>query len=115
MSVDYKNRGPRDFGRLRLREGLHTPAHSPCSGEPPLTTSEYFDSSIGFEQKDLVSLIPQVRAFARFLSRDVARADDLTQDSLASALKSRGSFAAGTNLKAWLFTIVRNQFYDQKR
>ena len=80
-----------------------------------MSTAEYSEISAGFETNDLVSLIPQMRAFARFLSRDAAHADDLTQDALASALKCRSSFAAGTNLKAWLFAIVRNQFYSDKR
>jgi len=70
---------------------------------------------MGFEQKDLLALIPYMRAFARSLCRDPAQGDDLTQDSLIRALKAQASFTTGTNLKAWLFAIVRNQFYSDKR
>ncbi len=63
----------------------------------------------------LVGMIPHMRTFARSLCRDPVLADDLTQDALISALKGRQMYAAGTNLKAWLFTIVRNQFYSDKR
>lgn len=70
---------------------------------------------MGYDQEDLTALIPQMRAFARFLCRDSGQGDDLTQDALVSALKARMDFKAGTNLKAWLFTILRNQFYSHKR
>jgi RNA polymerase sigma-70 factor, ECF subfamily len=64
---------------------------------------------------DLVALIPQMRGFARSLCADQAAADDLVQDSLAKALASWDRFATGTNLRAWLFTILRNQFYSERR
>jgi RNA polymerase sigma-70 factor, ECF subfamily len=60
---------------------------------------------------DLVSLIPHLRAFARTLSGyDATLADDLVQDTLAKALQAQDRFQAGTNLKAWLFTIMHNHF-----
>jgi RNA polymerase sigma-70 factor (ECF subfamily) len=64
---------------------------------------------------DLCNLIPVLRAFARGLAgrRDIA--DDLAQEALAKAWQARGSYAPGTNLKAWLFTILRNQFYSDCR
>jgi len=80
-----------------------------------MSVCEYSSDTNGYDQDDLVALIPQMRAFARFLCRDAVQADDLTQDALANALKARMAFARGTNLKAWLFTILRNQFYSQKR
>jgi RNA polymerase sigma-70 factor (ECF subfamily) len=64
---------------------------------------------------DLVALIPQMRAFARTLCGDRTQAEDLAQDTLLRAWNSRGSFQAGTNLKAWTFMILRNQFYSDKR
>ncbi len=64
---------------------------------------------------ELTALIPHMRAFARSLCKDAAQADDLAQDALAKAWASRGRFTPGTNLKAWTFTIVRNQFYSDKR
>jgi RNA polymerase sigma-70 factor (ECF subfamily) len=56
-----------------------------------------------------------MRAFARSLCRNTEEAEDLTQQALESAWRSRNSFAPGTNLKAWVFKILRNQFYSDKR
>jgi RNA polymerase sigma-70 factor (ECF subfamily) len=64
---------------------------------------------------DLVALIPFLRAFARSLCGHADAADDLAQETLARAWQARSSFAPGTNLKAWLFTILRNQFYSDRR
>ena len=60
-------------------------------------------------------LLPDLRAFARFLVRDRVAADDIVQDSIVRALAAIDQFQPGTNLKAWLFTILRNQFYEQGR
>ncbi len=66
-------------------------------------------------QQDLVALVPQMRAFARSLTGDAAQADDLAQDTMLKAWRSRSAFEQGTNLKAWVFMILRNQFYSDKR
>ena len=66
-------------------------------------------------KSDLIPLIPKMRAFARTLCGDATQADDLAQEALAKAWASRGSYTPGTNLKAWTFMIVRNQFYSDKR
>ena len=66
-------------------------------------------------RRDLLALLPDLRAFARFLARDRGVADDLVQDTVVRALSSLGQFRAGTNLKAWLFTILRNLFFEQIR
>jgi RNA polymerase sigma-70 factor (ECF subfamily) len=66
-------------------------------------------------QAELTQLIPQMRAFARSLCNNPTEADDLAQDALAKAWASRASFTLGTNLKAWVFMILRNQFYSDKR
>jgi len=63
----------------------------------------------------LIELIPFLRAFARTLCGNPDMADDLAQETLAKAWQARATFTAGTNLKAWLFTILRNQFYSQRR
>ena len=64
---------------------------------------------------DIASLLPDLRGYARFLARDPAVADDVVQDGLVRALAALEQFQAGTNLKAWLFTIVRNAFYETAR
>jgi RNA polymerase sigma-70 factor (ECF subfamily) len=66
-------------------------------------------------QQALIALIPQLRAFARSLCRDPSRADDLAQEALASAWKARDTFEPGTNLRAWVYLILRNQFYSDAR
>ena len=66
-------------------------------------------------KKDLIELIPQLRAFARTLTGDPSAADDLAQDAMVKAWDARGSFQMGTNMKAWTFMILRNQFYSDKR
>jgi RNA polymerase sigma-70 factor, ECF subfamily len=65
--------------------------------------------------QDMVALVPQMHTFARSLCRDGTRADDLVQEALARALANIDRFRPGTNLKAWLFTIVRNEHYSQLR
>ncbi len=66
-------------------------------------------------KRDLVALIPHLRAFARTLCGDAAAADDLAQDATLKAWDARSSFQMGTNMKAWTFMILRNQFYSEKR
>jgi len=66
-------------------------------------------------RRQIIVLLPDLRAFARFLVQDRVVADDIVQDSIVRALAAIDQFQAGTNLKAWLFTILRNQFYEQGR
>jgi RNA polymerase sigma-70 factor (ECF subfamily) len=61
----------------------------------------------------IVELIPAARAYATVLTRHKGDADDLVQDALMRAWRFRDGFAAGTNLKAWLFKILRNEFSAQ--
>jgi RNA polymerase sigma-70 factor (ECF subfamily) len=63
----------------------------------------------------LLNLIPFLRAFSRSLCGDRELADDLAQDALAKAWQARNSFRPGSNLKGWLFTILRNEFYSNRR
>jgi RNA polymerase sigma-70 factor (ECF subfamily) len=62
---------------------------------------------------DVVAMIPALRAFAWSLSHNGSDADDLVQDTLIKAWTNREKFEAGTNLRAWLFTILRNTYYSQ--
>jgi RNA polymerase sigma-70 factor (ECF subfamily) len=60
---------------------------------------------------DMIALIPALRAFAWSLSRNGSDADDLVQETLAKAWTHRERFEPDTNLRAWLFTILRNTYY----
>jgi RNA polymerase sigma-70 factor, ECF subfamily len=64
---------------------------------------------------EMVALVPQLHSFARSLCRDGVRADDLVQEALVRAFDNLERFTPGTNLKAWLFTIMRNEHYSQLR
>ena len=64
---------------------------------------------------DLVAAIPMLRGFARSLSGNRDRADDLVQETLAKAIANRDKYRQGTNLHAWLVTILRNQYYSEGR
>lgn len=66
-------------------------------------------------QGDLLALIPHLRAFARVLCGGREFADDLAQDTLAKAWAAQEQFVQGTNMKAWLFTILRHEFYSRGR
>ena len=63
----------------------------------------------------LVGAIPNLRAFAISLTGDHHRANDLVQDTLLKAWANRDKFEVGTNLKAWLFTILRNTYFSDIR
>ncbi|HUO98645.1 MAG TPA: sigma-70 family RNA polymerase sigma factor [Rhizomicrobium sp.] len=72
------------------------------------------DVSMSFRD-GLVEMIPVLRAFARSLCGQRDLADDLAQETLAKAWQARDKFQLGTNLKAWLFVILRNEFYSNHR
>src|ERR1700712_2532627 len=59
-------------------------------------------------QASLLAMVPNLQRFARSLLRNHVGADDLLQNTLLRAWRSRASFTSGTNLEAWLFTIMRN-------
>lgn len=59
-------------------------------------------------EKQLLNVVPDMRAFARFLARNPTDADDLVQDAFVRALRSYRQFDLQTNIKAWAFTILRN-------
>ena len=62
-----------------------------------------------------IAAIPGLRAFALSLTSRSDRADDLVQETLMKAWKHHDSFEPGSNMKAWLYTILRNEFYTQLR
>ena len=63
----------------------------------------------------MLSAVPSLRAFAISLSGNVDRADDLVQETLLRAIANIESFQPGTNMSAWLFTILRNLFRSDYR
>jgi RNA polymerase sigma-70 factor (ECF subfamily) len=64
---------------------------------------------------DLLAALPGLRTFALSLAGNSARADDLVQETLLKAWANQHRFVPGSNLKAWLCTILRNQFYSECR
>jgi RNA polymerase sigma-70 factor (ECF subfamily) len=75
-------------------------------------SSAHSDSLV---RDDILAIVPQLRGFAISLSGNVDRADDLVQETLLRALANIDSFELGTNLPAWLFTILRNAFRTEYR
>jgi RNA polymerase sigma-70 factor, ECF subfamily len=63
----------------------------------------------------MIALIPSLRAFARGLCGNRDLADDLAQEAMVRAWAARDSFTPGTNFRAWMFMILRNQFYTTIR
>jgi RNA polymerase sigma-70 factor (ECF subfamily) len=63
----------------------------------------------------LESQIPRLRRYSRALTRDAQRADDLVQDTLVRALMKQDRWEPGTNLRAWLFTLMHNQYVNNVR
>jgi RNA polymerase sigma-70 factor (ECF subfamily) len=66
-------------------------------------------------QSELLALMPHLRAFARSLCHNRELAEDLVQDTLTKAWVARARFEPGTNMKAWLFTILRHELYSHGR
>ena len=66
-------------------------------------------------KRALTDVTPHLRAFARALCGCRDRADDLAQEALMRAWAARERYTAGTNFKAWTFTILRNHFYSEAR
>jgi RNA polymerase sigma-70 factor (ECF subfamily) len=71
------------------------------------------DAAAGLDPRDeLVTHLGALRAFALSLCRNPARADDLVQETVMKAWKAIAGFTVGTNMRAWLFTILRNTYYS---
>ena len=100
--------------------GLHEPAivwptrqrRRQIGGAKP-SRVRYFDDRI--RSKLLEAEIPRLRRYARALTRDVTRADDLVQSCLTRAVAKQHLWQPGTDLRAWLFTILHNQHVNEVR
>ncbi|MFP1645277.1 RNA polymerase sigma factor [Pontitalea aquivivens] len=66
-------------------------------------------------REELPEHLGALRAFALSLTRNASAADDLVQDTIVKAWSNIDRFQPGTNLRAWLFTILRNTFYSDRR
>lgn len=66
-------------------------------------------------EDELVALLPQMRRFARSLSRNAADADDLCQVTVEKALNSREQWQSGTRMDSWMYRIMRNAWIDTAR
>jgi RNA polymerase sigma-70 factor, ECF subfamily len=83
---------------------------SDASEDPPVARLD--DAEF---KAQLVAIIPGLRAFARGLCGNRDLADDMAQDAMMRAWAARASYAAGTNFRAWMFMILRNNFYTTLR
>lgn len=66
-------------------------------------------------EAELLAAVPFMRAFGRTLTGDIEQAEDLAQETVLQAWRCREQFHPGTNLRAWLSTILRNRFYSSQR
>jgi RNA polymerase sigma-70 factor, ECF subfamily len=78
--------------------------------EPSLAAGAGYDI-----RSAMLPCVPSLRAFAISLTGSIDRADDLVQETLIRALSNADKFTPGTNLQAWLFTILRNLFHSEYR
>ena len=83
-------------------EPVRTPAGAPMRADAEFRTM-------------ILAAVPSLRAFAVSLGNDAVRADDLVQDTLLRAWAHADQFRSGTNVNAWLFTILRNLFHSEHR
>lgn len=85
--------------------------------EPAAAANRQETSEEGRRQfrQHLLAAVPKLRAFALSLASHADYADDLVQETLMKAWNHQNSFQEGTNIKAWLFTILRNEYFSQLR
>lgn len=97
--------------QVAVHEGI-----KPC-GEPalPIIPAAVPPGSAATGSDDILDHVPALRAFARGLCRNASDSDDLVQETLLRAIEYTSSYRPGTNLRAWLFTIMRSRFYNNCR
>jgi RNA polymerase sigma-70 factor, ECF subfamily len=88
--------------------------HKPTAKASAQATTRQADQSAS-TQALIVEELPRLRRYARRLAGDFDRADDLVHDCIVRALDKLDSYRPGTNLRAWLFVILRNCLYDEFR
>jgi RNA polymerase sigma-70 factor (ECF subfamily) len=108
------------FSDPRGTRGKATTVSALPSEAPPRSTTanpaiEQADLPQAAVRADMLALVPRLRGFAVSLCGNMDRADDLVQETLLHAMVGIHSFRPGTNLSAWLFTILRNLFRSEFR
>jgi RNA polymerase sigma-70 factor, ECF subfamily len=91
-----------------------TTTASGMSGRRFLPATEVLSAKL-IDRDELVAVLPRLRRYARVLTGDRTRADDLVQDAVERALARESTFHAGANLRAWLFSLMHNLFIDGTR
>lgn len=76
---------------------------------------KHHNTALNDVRSEIIDTLPDLRGYARSLTRDPVSAEDLVQETVVKALSNIEKFKIGTNLQAWLFTILRNHFYSIKR
>lgn len=85
-----------------------SPRNNACSDVPGKLPADTFE-------RDLVALLPHLRNFSRMLCGRREFSEDIAQETLIKAWRARDRFQPGTNLRAWLFTILRHEYYSYRR
>jgi RNA polymerase sigma-70 factor (ECF subfamily) len=105
-----------NYGMLLPARGKHMGRGHPPAAMEGGHVSQTSGSPLSTELRDsLLKALPNLRAFAISLTGNIDQADDLVQEAITRALTSIHHFEPGTNMRAWLFTILRNQFHTTCR
>jgi len=105
MTLDFNSTIVADVQACNLSNSA-PPAHA--KGATPDKKNSRFEG-------DLVDLLPSLRQFSWMLCGDATLAEDLVQDACVSAISHADTFQFGSNMRAWTFTIVRNQYFSRLR
>jgi RNA polymerase sigma-70 factor (ECF subfamily) len=107
----------RDSTNWKTNEGIHRRSLSNQaefrSVNNPVSESSVPAGTAGFRDEDLAAVIPRLRRYALVLTGNPVRSDDLAQDTLRRAWEKRSQWRPGSDLRAWLFTIMHNLFVNQ--
>ena len=114
MTVTVTKSKPATAAKARAEKEPMSEKKSGPEQEPRKEAQAGPEETTSFK-RELLATLPSLRAFAVSLSGRHDKADDLVQDTVMKAWAKQTSFEMGTNLKAWLFTILRNEFYSQMR
>jgi RNA polymerase sigma-70 factor (ECF subfamily) len=109
---DRRHTGTLSVSLCRRGKGIAAPLQD--SETDTKTQLGYKNIEVEFED-ELTKLMPFLRFFAQSLSGNREFAEDLAQEALAKAWRSRRSFDRGSNLKAWVCTILRNEYFSYRR